>query len=183
VKGRGEAIRYMQRSMAGTPLCLYVFTTSSAVMEEVRLAVPAGSCVQNDCLVHLSSSSIPFGGLGTSGYGNYHGRYTFDCFSHRQPVMYRPCIAGADMFLTRYHPFTDLKAFLLTKVVVILPPIPNLHLRNTLVPILVLLVAALFSRQVSSDPWHEWVILPLARGLEGAASWLREGCAAAAAAV
>jgi acyl-CoA reductase-like NAD-dependent aldehyde dehydrogenase len=132
VSNRNQAIECMQ-SMSrtcGTPLCLYVFTTSTSVFDEIVQKVPAGSAVRNDCLVHLASPHIPFGGLGRSGYGNYHGKYTFDTFSHVQPVLYRPCGPGTDLGWLRFYPFHTVDAFIMTRVVAYLPSVPVLHLRQ-----------------------------------------------------
>jgi delta 1-pyrroline-5-carboxylate dehydrogenase len=129
VKSRTEAIDYM-RNMPGTPLCLYVFTRSDAIFEEICRACPTGGLMRNDAIMHLSSADLPFGGLGSSGFGRYHGKYTFDTFSHEQPAMFRPCAPGLDFYMARYHPYTNkIKAFLCTKVLVQLPSVPVLHLR------------------------------------------------------
>ncbi|GEO05412.1 aldehyde dehydrogenase [Adhaeribacter aerolatus] len=69
------------------PLALYLFTGSSAhekyIMEQVRFG---GGCV-NDTVLHLANPAIPFGGVGTSGLGNYHGKYSFDTFTHAKGVL------------------------------------------------------------------------------------------------
>ena len=83
--------------------------------------------MRNDCLFHLASLYLPFSGLGSSGYGRYHGKYTFDTFSHMQPIMFRPCFRGSDFNYLRYHPFPQWKQTLLMKYVVGLPGIPNLN--------------------------------------------------------
>jgi aldehyde dehydrogenase (NAD+) len=61
--------------------------------------------MQNDGLVHLTSPFFAFGGLGSSGYGGYHGKYSFEAFSHQHFSMYRPCLPGMDFFMARYHPY------------------------------------------------------------------------------
>lgn len=109
VKSRDEAIEFI-RNMPGTPLCLYVFSKSNAVFEQIHRACPAGSVVRNDGIVHISSPAISFGGLGSSGYGSYHGFYSFQTFSHLKPIMYRPCAPGFDFGMARYHPFGEMKA-------------------------------------------------------------------------
>jgi aldehyde dehydrogenase (NAD+) len=69
------------------PLALYLFTTSSAnekyIMNTVRFG---GGCV-NDTVLHLANPAIPFGGVGTSGLGSYHGKYSFDTFTHAKGVL------------------------------------------------------------------------------------------------
>jgi len=143
VQSREEAIRVMKQ-MPGTPLCSYIFTKSEAVFGEINQQLPAGSTMRNDCLMHLASQYLPFGGLGSSGYGRYHGQYSFDTFSHTQPIMFRPCFRGADFNFMRFHPFPRWKRTLLLKCVVGLPGIPNLHLsvvwKGTLLRIIGILV-------------------------------------------
>lgn len=65
-----------------TPLALYLFTEDKSVKKRVLAEVPFGGGCVNDVIIHLASSRMPFGGLGASGMGHYHGRYSFDCFSH-----------------------------------------------------------------------------------------------------
>jgi acyl-CoA reductase-like NAD-dependent aldehyde dehydrogenase len=133
VPTRAAAVDYMRHVLPGTPLCLYVFTDKASVFQSIVQQVPAGSVVRNDCLVHLCSPYIPFGGLGTSGYGGaYHGKYTFDLFSHALPVLYRPYVWPSflwDWNSLRCHPFTRFKRYVTLKVVILLPAIPVLHVR------------------------------------------------------
>ena len=70
-----------------TPLALYLFTADRAVKRRVLQEVPFGGGCVNDAVIHLASSHLPFGGLGASGMGHYHGRYSFDCFSHTAGVV------------------------------------------------------------------------------------------------
>lgn len=184
VKSRRDAVDYM-RNMPGTPLCLYVFTTSEAVFDRLIQQVPAGSVMRNDCLVHLSSPYIPFGGLGTSGYGAYHGKFSFDLFSHTQPVMYRPCIPGCDLNMIRCHPFGKVKGYIMTNIVVGLPPIPVLHIRFVLKAALLLVTAGLFWTFMPAQFRHKNAFLyrpfleALAGMLESGAHVLRQSCSRA----
>lgn len=69
------------------PLALYLFTsdthTEKYILENVRFG---GGCI-NDTVIHLGNPSIPFGGVGTSGFGSYHGKYSFDTFTHAKGVL------------------------------------------------------------------------------------------------
>jgi acyl-CoA reductase-like NAD-dependent aldehyde dehydrogenase len=98
---RQEAIETVQEVSGMAPLCLYVFTDSEDVFQHYVRTCRAGAAVRNDCIMHLGSRNLPFGGLGTSGYGRYHGKYSFDLFSHPLPVMYRPCVSGSDLGMAR----------------------------------------------------------------------------------
>jgi aldehyde dehydrogenase (NAD+) len=88
------------------PLSLYVFSSDSSVQQKVvETASYGGACV-NDTMVHLANPDLPFGGVGESGMGSYHGQKSFDVFSHKKSVMIKPFWGDATM---RYAPYTDMK--------------------------------------------------------------------------
>jgi acyl-CoA reductase-like NAD-dependent aldehyde dehydrogenase len=126
IQSRDEAIQLM-RDMPGTPLCLYVFTESSRVFDEISQKCPSGSTMHNDGLVHLTSPFFAFGGLGSSGYGGYHGKYSFETFSHQHFSMYRPVFPGLEV-MARYHPYAK-KGAILEAVLLRAPDVPVLHVR------------------------------------------------------
>lgn len=68
------------------PLVLYLFTTDEGIANKVIQKTSSGEVCINDTLVHFMSMSIPFGGVGQSGIGAYHGKYSFDTFSHKKSV-------------------------------------------------------------------------------------------------
>ena len=158
VSDRNSAIQYIRTmnaptttngGMTMTPLCLYVFTNSDHVLQQMIQQVPSGSVVRNDCLIHLCSPYIPFGGLGTSGYGGaYHGKHTFDLFSHVLPVMYRPYVWPRrflpiyDWNALRCHPFTPMKKYITLNIAMRLPAVPVLQVR--LVSMVLVLILAIF---------------------------------------
>jgi len=72
-----------------TPLALYLFTHDSATQERVLADVRSGGVCLNDTATHIIGKDLPFGGLGDSGLGAYHGRASFDCFTHRRSVLRR----------------------------------------------------------------------------------------------
>jgi len=72
------------------PLAFYVFTSSSAKENEWLGSVPFGGGCVNNASWHLTNHQLPFGGRGLSGTGNYHGKYSFDTFSHKKAVMKTP---------------------------------------------------------------------------------------------
>jgi len=72
-----------------TPLALYVFTPDRSTQERVLKGTRSGGVCINDTLTHIVGSGLPFGGLGESGLGAYHGRASFDCFSHSRSVLRR----------------------------------------------------------------------------------------------
>ena len=72
-----------------TPLALYLFTQDRATQERVLAATRSGGVCLNDTVTHMIGKDLPFGGLGESGLGAYHGQASFDCFTHRRSVMRR----------------------------------------------------------------------------------------------
>jgi len=72
------------------PLALYLFTRSRDHERRVREAVPFGGGAVNATIMHVASTYLPFGGVGPSGMGRYHGRASFDCFSHRKGILRQP---------------------------------------------------------------------------------------------
>ena len=69
------------------PLALYLFTTERADENKVIERVSFGGGCINNAITHLGDPKLPFGGIGTSGAGAYHGHYSFEVFSHRKAVM------------------------------------------------------------------------------------------------
>ena len=83
------------------PLALYLFTRDRALQERVLAETQSGGVCINDTILHILGHDLPFGGVGESGMGNYHGRASFDCFSHRRVVMRRPFALDSGL---RYPP-------------------------------------------------------------------------------
>jgi aldehyde dehydrogenase (NAD+) len=69
------------------PLALYLFSRDESVQERITRELSFGGGCINDTLLHLSNPNLPFGGIGSSGYGAYHGKYSFDTFSHHKAVV------------------------------------------------------------------------------------------------
>ncbi len=72
------------------PLSFYIYTSSSKKQEEWLQAIPAGGACVNNSSWHLTNHHLPFGGRGFSGMGCYHGKYSFETFSHKKAVMKTP---------------------------------------------------------------------------------------------
>ena len=92
------------------PLALYLFSENRALQKRVLASVPFGGGCINDTIVHLATSRMGFGGVGGSGMGSYHGRKSFDTFSHEKSILKKS--AWIDMPV-RYMPYTPLKTRLL----------------------------------------------------------------------
>lgn len=71
------------------PLALYIFSERDATVERVIARTSSGGVTVNHTLLHLAVPDFPFGGVGPSGMGRYHGRYGFEVFSHAKPVLHR----------------------------------------------------------------------------------------------
>lgn len=69
------------------PLALYVFSKNKRIARRVLEETSSGGACVNDTVVHLSVPELPFGGVGASGMGSYHGRAGFSCFSHDKSVL------------------------------------------------------------------------------------------------
>lgn len=69
------------------PLALYLFTQSTAVQDQILNNISFGGGCVNDTLMHLATPYLPFGGVGESGIGSYHGEYSFQTFSHMKSVL------------------------------------------------------------------------------------------------
>ena len=87
VKDVPEAIRFVNEREK--PLALYVFSNDERVQQEVLERTSSGGVCVNGTIVHLANPNLPFGGVGPSGTGAYHGRHSFETFSHRKSVLRR----------------------------------------------------------------------------------------------
>ncbi len=96
------------------PLALYVFTSSSKTAESILSQTSSGGACVNTAVVHLAIPGLPFGGVGASGMGSYHGRWGFETFSHRRAVLRKPTRPELGVM---YPPHTSLKSWVLRKAV------------------------------------------------------------------
>nr|XP_043640196.1 aldehyde dehydrogenase family 3 member H1 [Erigeron canadensis] len=92
------------------PLAAYLFTNKKQLKEKFVSNISAGAVVINDVTLHLMVNTLPFGGVGESGIGAYHGKFSFDAFSHKKAVLYRGFFGDAP---ARYPPYTPGKLRLL----------------------------------------------------------------------
>lgn len=79
-----------QLSDMPSPLALYLFTGSDDIKETVIRTIPFGGGCINDTISHLGNSNLPFGGVGSSGMGTYHGKHSFETFSHQKSILEKP---------------------------------------------------------------------------------------------
>ncbi|QNJ93642.1 aldehyde dehydrogenase family protein [Mycolicibacterium fluoranthenivorans] len=103
VQNLSEAIDFV--NARPKPLAAYLFTGSKDTRERVIREVPAGGMVVNHLIFHFATTRLPFGGVGPSGIGAYHGRFGFEEFSHRKSVLTKP--TRPDLAKMIYPPYTE----------------------------------------------------------------------------
>jgi acyl-CoA reductase-like NAD-dependent aldehyde dehydrogenase len=86
------------------PLALYVFTNDKTYQDAFVYKTSSGGICINDTLSHVGVPELPFGGVGQSGFGSYHGKAGFDTFSHYKPVYRRSTLVDVPL---RYPPYKD----------------------------------------------------------------------------
>ena len=100
------------------PLALYLFTSSSSDTEFYMSNTSSGGVTINDIFMHYNACCLPFGGVGESGMGAYHGKHSFDTFTHKKPICHKG-INGLEEGINdrvRYPPYTDAKVAMMKSV-------------------------------------------------------------------
>ncbi|KAL1215771.1 Aldehyde dehydrogenase family 3 member I1 [Cardamine amara subsp. amara] len=92
------------------PLAAYLFTNNKELQKHFVQDVSAGGISINDTVVHVTVKDLPFGGVGESGIGAYHGKFSYETFSHKKGVLYRSFTGDSDL---RYPPYTPKKKMVL----------------------------------------------------------------------
>lgn len=95
-----ETIQYINDNHK--PLALYLFTNSKKTENKILKEVAFGGGCINDTIIHLASSKLGFGGVGYSGMGEYHGKFSFQTFSHYKSIINKSTKVDLPM---RYHPY------------------------------------------------------------------------------
>ena len=103
VQSLDEAIDFV--NARPKPLAAYLFTKSKSVRERVIKEVSSGGMLVNHLLFQFTTTKLPFGGVGPSGMGAYHGRFGFEEFSHRKSVLTKP--TRPDLTTIIYPPYTE----------------------------------------------------------------------------
>ena len=94
------------------PLALYVFSENRTVIREILQQTSSGGVSVNDTISHMIHPDLPFGGVGASGMGAYHGEYSFQTFSHMKSVLIRSSFLGIPI---TYPPYTERKLALVRR--------------------------------------------------------------------
>uniref|UniRef100_A0A8C8XT94 Aldehyde dehydrogenase n=1 Tax=Panthera leo TaxID=9689 RepID=A0A8C8XT94_PANLE len=101
VRSLEEAIQFINQREK--PLALYVFSLNDKVIKKMISETSSGGVTANDVIVHNSVHSLPYGGVGNSGMGSYHGKKSFETFSHRRSCLVRP-LMNDESLKARYPP-------------------------------------------------------------------------------
>jgi aldehyde dehydrogenase (NAD+) len=102
VSGANEAIDFI--NAREKPLALYVLAENSKVLDLFAQKTSSGAVMLNDTTFHVSSPMAPFGGVGNSGMGQYHGKAGIRALSHMKPVLTHGTLVDVAM---RYPPYTE----------------------------------------------------------------------------
>lgn len=105
-----EAIRFVNDREK--PLALYAFSADDDTLEHIVANTSSGGVTLNHAVLHLAVPDLPFGGVGESGMGSYHGKPGFDTFSHRKAVLDKPTFPDPPLL---YPPYSNLKQKILHK--------------------------------------------------------------------
>ena len=108
-----EAIAWIEAR--DRPLALYPFSHDRATVEKIIGRLLAGGVTVNDTLLHFAAGNLPFGGVGASGMGQYHGRAGFDAMTKAMPVLWQSRWAVSDLLKPPYRGFVDRMVRLLAK--------------------------------------------------------------------
>uniref|UniRef100_A0A2P2LRG0 Aldehyde dehydrogenase n=1 Tax=Rhizophora mucronata TaxID=61149 RepID=A0A2P2LRG0_RHIMU len=96
------------------PLAAYLFSNDGKLKKEFVSSVSSGGMAINEAVLHVTVHTLPFGGVGESGMGSYHGKFSFDAFSHKKAVLYRSFNGDASI---RYPPYTPRKQKLMKALI------------------------------------------------------------------
>ena len=96
------------------PLALYIFTKSKENKDKVFKSLSFGGGAVNDTIMHVANSHLPFGGVGASGIGSYHGKTSFDTFSHFKSYVVKNTLFDFKLLYPPYSKKTEdtLKKFI-----------------------------------------------------------------------
>jgi len=97
------------------PLSMYIFTNEETQKKEFLHKTSSGACIINEVFTYLSINQLPFGGVGHSGLGKYHGKHSFHTFSHNKAVLQRPDTTILDAPI-KYPPYVPWKVSALAMI-------------------------------------------------------------------
>jgi acyl-CoA reductase-like NAD-dependent aldehyde dehydrogenase len=107
-----DAIQFV--NSRNKPLALYIFSDDKMYQERILNETSSGNASINECLMHVGNFELPFGGVGESGIGGYHGKLSFDTFSHLKGIMKKSTLAD---LAQRYPPYSESATKLIKKLI------------------------------------------------------------------
>lgn len=112
-----DVIQRIRDLPTGKPLALYVFAEDPNIVEQVTRRTTSGGLCVNDALMHIANTDLPFGGVGASGMGSYHGFRSMKAFSHEKAVLVKYSALDQNPLLkwalaARYPPFDSTRKWL-----------------------------------------------------------------------
>lgn len=138
-----EAIEFI--NSRSKPLAMYIFSKSKSVQKRMLNETSSGGVTINDTITHISTENVPFGGVGASGMGSYHGKQGFYTFSHQKGVLVKDSSFLTEMGLSvRYPPYSDTKSNILDVVLKRRRGISLANMKNVGIFFLGILCAYLF---------------------------------------
>lgn len=111
IKGLDEAIAFVNQGEK--PLALYLFSSNASAEKQVLDETSSGGACINGTIMHIGNAKMPFGGVGPSGMGAYHGQHSFETFSHRKSVLRRGFRFDLKMM---YPPYTEKRTQMVKKM-------------------------------------------------------------------
>ena len=96
------------------PLACYIYSNNKKKINKLLKEISFGGGAVNDSLIHLANSNLPFGGVGFSGIGSYHGKAGFDTFSHHKSILHKPFWFEPSL---KYYPYTKKKLNILKRLI------------------------------------------------------------------
>lgn len=103
-KNKDEIYEIIEKNK--NPLALYIFSNDTHFQNELVNNIACGDCCINTTILHTVNFNLPFGGIGNSGIGNYHGKYSFELFSHKKSVLKSNFIIDNT---AKYPPYSNFK--------------------------------------------------------------------------
>ena len=96
------------------PLSCYIYTNSKKVKNRILKEVSFGAGCVNESIMHFANNSLPFGGVGESGFGSYHGKFGFNTFSHHKGVLDKPTWMELNI---KYYNYTKFKLKIIKRLI------------------------------------------------------------------
>ena len=107
-----DAIKFV--NSRNKPLALYIFSDDKMYQDKILKETSSGNASINECLMHVAQFELPFGGVGESGIGAYHGKLSFDTFSHLKGVLKKSTLSDLKQ---RFPPYTESGTKLIRKLI------------------------------------------------------------------